>query len=131
MKTNPFDFVKQIQGTKKDLMEDPQYEKEYVPWLVNRALSYQEDCIFPASEMNRRSHIDHKLQFHYLLGVVRSMKRGYPTWAKPEKQDDLETVKLFFGYSTKRAMEALRILTPEQLEQIIAVTQEGGTGKHK
>jgi hypothetical protein len=131
MKTSPFAFVKEIQTTKKDLMVDPQCEKEYVPWLTNRALSYQDDCIFQADEMNRRHHLDNRLQYSYLLGTVRSMKRGFPKWSKPETAEDLEAVKLVFGYSDKRAMEALRILTTEQIAAIVSITQEGGTGKHK
>lgn len=127
--TSPFEFVKQIQTSKKDLMDDPKCENEYVPFLVNRALSYQEDCIFQADQMNRRHHVDHRLQFHYLLGTVRSMKRGYPKWAKPESSEDLKAIKLGFGYSDRRAMEALRILTPEQIAAIVLMTQEGGTGK--
>ena len=45
---NPFDFVKSINYQKQDLLDDDydgQIEKEYVPYIVNRALSFTPDTI--------------------------------------------------------------------------------------
>jgi hypothetical protein len=126
----PFDFVKQIQTGKQDLMTDDLAEKEYVPFVVNRALSYEMDCLMQANEMNMRAHCDKKQQNHYLLATVRARKRPFHKWFKSSKDDLLDDVKLFFGYSDKRALEAIDLLSPQQLQEISEKTDPGGrTGR--
>jgi hypothetical protein len=126
MPLSPFDFVRQIQSGKQDLMTDDLSEKEYIPFVVNRTLSYEMDCLFYTNEMNMRAHCDKKLQNHYLLGTVRSRKRPFHKWSKAGQDDLLDDVKLFFGYSDKRALEAIELLTQEQLEEISEKTDPGG-----
>jgi hypothetical protein len=126
---DPFDYVNEILDGKKNLIIDNITEKEYVPYLVNRALSYHYDCIAFASEMNRRHFIDKKLQNDFLLNTVRSMKRPFAKWAKAEKNDDLECIKLAFSLSDSKAREALRLLSKEQILQLKEDTYKGGLGK--
>jgi hypothetical protein len=42
---NPFDFVKEIQVGKHDLMADVLSEKDYVAFIINKTLSYEMDCL--------------------------------------------------------------------------------------
>lgn len=126
---NPFDFVKSIQSTKQDLMEDPQAEKEYVAFVVNRALSYEMDCILYANEMNRRHHLDKKLQFAYLINTIRARKRPFHKWSRHETSEAIDAIKLFFDFSDRKAHEALKILTTEQIEDIKQKTDKGGLKK--
>lgn len=129
---SPFDFVKEIQTGKRDLMTDPQSEKDYVPFVVNKALSYELDCIMEANAMNSRHHLDKKLQFGYLRGIVRARKRPFHKWVKKIENEDLEPIKKFWECSNNKALEILRILTPEQLEAVKKITDIGGvTKKHK
>ena len=78
VKTNPFDYINAINVSKKNLMRgsnnDTIAEKEYSPFLTNRALSYFSDTIGYANEMNQRHHLDHLLQFEYLLNIVSLRK---------------------------------------------------------
>ena len=71
VKTNPFDYINAINVSKKNLMRgsnnDTIAEKEYSPFLTNRALSYFSDTIGYANEMNQRHHVNHLLQFGILL----------------------------------------------------------------
>lgn len=126
---NPFDFVKQIQTGKQDIMTDALSEKEYVPFVVNRALSYELDCILQANEMNQRHHLEKRLQFSYLLNTIRARKRPFHKWVKPESSDAIEAIKTYFGYSDRKALEALRILTKEQITDIKQKTSTGGVKK--
>ncbi len=126
---SPFDFVREIQNGKHDLMTDPQSEKEYVPFVVNRTLSYEMDCVLQANEMNRRHHLDKKLQYHFLINIIRARKRPFHKWAKHESSEAIDSIKLFFDFSDRKAHEALRILSPEQVEQIIRKTDKGGLKK--
>jgi len=127
----PFDFVRQINTSKQDLMTDDLTEKEYVPFVVNRTLSYEMDTLMQANEMNTRAHCDRKLQYHYLLGTVRARKRPFHKWFKAASDDVIDDIKLFYGYSDKRAYEALELLTPEQLQEISEKTDPGGRAGHR
>lgn len=127
--SSPFDYVNQILQGKKQLIVDETTEKEYVPFLTNRSLSYHKDCIMFANEMNRRHFMDKKMQNDYLLYTVRSQKRPFNKWAKPEKKDDLECIKMVFGFSDSKAKEALKLLSPEDLKEIKVRCDIGGMAK--
>lgn len=126
---NPFDYVNQILYGKKNLIVDELTEKEYNPFLVNRGLSYHMDCIAYANEMNRRHHLDKKLQNDYLINTIRSRKRPFAKWVKAEKSEDIECIKLYYGYSSSKAREALRLLSDEQIQQLKEKTDIGGLRK--
>ena len=127
--SNPFDYATSILQTKKQLIVDELTEKDYNPFLVNRALSQYKDCVLFANEMNRRHHLDKKPQFDFLLNTVRSMKRPFAKWVKAEKNDDLECVKLVYSLSDSKARDALRLLSKEQIQKLKEQTFTGGLGK--
>ncbi len=126
---NPFDYVKAILKSKDKLIVDDITEKAYEPFLVNRSLSYYKDCVFYVNEMNRRHHLDKKLQNDFLLNTIRSKKRTFAKWVKPEKSEDIECVKLVYGFSNSKAREALRLLSNEQIQQLKEQTEIGGLRK--
>ncbi|NBW15652.1 MAG: DNA polymerase [Caulobacteraceae bacterium] len=125
---SPFDFVNAINSSsKKDLIaEDPELEKLYVPFMVNRALSYFSDTVMYANEVNRYSQIDYKLQNSYLLNIVRPAKR-FAKWVKKQDNNDIDVVMEYFGYSHEKAIQALSILSSEQLTTIKNKLAKGGT----
>jgi hypothetical protein len=127
--SKPFDYVNEILQGKKQLIVDDLTEKGYEPFLVNRALSQHKDCVLYANEMNRRHHLDKKMQNDFLLNTVRSMKRPFAKWAKFEKNDDIACVKMVYGLSDSKALDALRLLTKEQIQQLKKETFTGGLGK--
>jgi hypothetical protein len=127
--SNPFDYVNQILQGKKQLIVDEVTEKAYEPFLMNRALSQHKDCVLFANEMNQRHHLDKKMQNDFLLNTVRSMKRPFAKWAKSEKNDDIACVKMVYGLSDSKALDALRLLTKEQIQQLKEETLTGGLGK--
>lgn len=128
-KTNPFDYTNSINQTKKNLMRetanDTIAEKEYQPFLTNRALSYHADTIFHANEMNKRHHLDNILQYEYLLNNVRPKKR-YAKWSKKDNDGDVAVVKEYYGYNETKARQAIAILTDEQMSIIRTKIQKGG-----
>ena len=127
--SNPFDYVNAILQNKKQLITDDITEKDYLPFIVNRSLSYHKDCIMYANEMNRRHFLEKKLQNDFLLNTVRSQKRPFAKWVKSEKSDDLECIKTIYGFSDSKAREALRLLSNEQIQQLKEKTQLGGLNK--
>ena len=123
---NPFEFVNSITFNKNDILEqDELLEKEYAPFLVNRSLSYHQDCILFANEVNRRVDMPHKLQYHYLLNSIRKRKR-FAQWSKPEKIDDLKVVMDYYQVSRQKGEEYLNILSKKQIGILKRKMSKGG-----
>jgi hypothetical protein len=126
---NPFDFVTAINSTKKNLInEDPALEKEYAPFLTNKALSYFTDTIMDANRMNMHHGLDKKLQFDYLINIIRPGKR-FSKWAKKVENNDRDLVKTYYGYNDRNAEVALSLLSAEQLKIIKERLENGGVKK--
>jgi len=121
---NPFDFVKSITYTKQDIMNDLN-ESEYESYLINRALSYHQDCLLYANEMNRRFELSARLQYHYLLHTIRKRKR-FAKWIKPEKIDDLNVVMEYYQIARAKAEEYLYILSDREIEYLRKKMNKGG-----
>lgn len=125
---NPFDFVTAIQQTGEDLIVDERTEKDYNPYIVNRAMSMGSDTTIPANEMNCRNHIPKKAQFQFLMSFVRKRKR-YNKWLKAEPEENLKLIQEYYGYNIRKARAALTILSPEEIESIKDKMRKGGIDK--
>jgi len=125
---SPFDYLKAINESKEDVMLTSQDEKKYAAFIVNRGLSFFMDTIFQANEVNRNHHLDSRLQFDYLLNSIRKKKR-YSKWLKPEKLDDLDIIKEYYGFGNEKAKNALQVLSTDQLTYIRCKLNQGGVEK--
>ena len=123
------EIIPSILQTKKNPFGQDHEYNDYVPFIVNRALSYHNDCLLYVAELNRLNNLDKDMQYQYLLNSIRSMKRPFKKWQKLETDNNLECVKTYFGYSNQKAKEALRILTDEQIDEIRRKTEKGGVKK--
>ena len=122
---NPFEYVNAINYIKKDIMVDDIAEKAYNSFLVNRSLSYFQDTILMANEMNKNHHIDNRLQFDFFINIVRKKKR-FSKWNKPEIVSDVEVVKQYYGYSNEKSRQVLSLLTSEQIDELKKKVYKGG-----
>jgi hypothetical protein len=109
------EILPSILQTKQYTLLTEQDEKSYSPFMVNRALSYHRDTALLANQMNLYPSTDKKLQYDFLLNIVRSSKRPYSKWYKKAKSSDLDTVKEYYGYSDSKAVEALKVLSEDQI----------------
>lgn len=122
---NPFDYVNAINYSKKDIMETPEDETAYTPFVVNRSLSYFADTVGIANEMNRYHHLDNRLQFSFLINIIRKRKR-FSKWVKPELENDVDVVKEYYGYNNEKARQVISLLTPTQLKSLKDKVNKGG-----
>ena len=122
---NPFEYLTAINDTKNDIMVDDIAEKGYNAFMVNRGLSYFQDTVLMANEMNQHAHLDHRLQFDFYINIVRKKKR-FSKWLKPQTASDVEVVKEYYGYSNEKARQALSLLTPEQINALEKKVTKGG-----
>lgn len=124
---SPFDFAKSI--NEKDYIFEN--EKDYNAWMVNKALSFGPDTIFYANDMNQNYFLDKNLQYDYLFYSIRKAKR-YNKWIKPATDERLNIIATHFNYSLQKAKSALKVLTEEQIQEIIKNQEKGGyNGKSK
>jgi hypothetical protein len=121
----PFDYLNAINQTKENLIVDELSEKEYVPFVVNKGLSYFPDTILYANEMNRLYLLDNKPQFLYLLNSIRPRKR-FGKWHKNELTDDLKIISEYFGYSYAKAKQIQNLISSDQLNTMKEKLQKGG-----
>ena len=123
------DYLNAINHTKVPLLDtdDESIEKGYLPFIVNRCLSYFPDTIFYVNEMNARPDTSKKMQFDFYLNSLRKRKR-FSKWLKREDGTDaFHAVKKYFDYSDSKTREVLRVLTEEQKDEIVKAisTTEG------
>ncbi len=121
------DWLNSINFTKKNLMEeDPSLKKDYAPYIINRCLSGNLDCIMFVNEMNKYSFLDKDMQYSFYLNTLRKKKRFSP-WLRKDKVTDLQCVKQYYGYSNEKASQALKILSNEQIAFIKQRLEIGGS----
>ena len=125
---NPFQFLNDINYGKKYIMVDDLVEKDYNSFMVNRGLSYFNDTVLMANEMNINYHLDSRLQFDFLINIIRKRKR-FSKWLKPQLENDVEVVKEYYGYSNEKARQVLPLLSSEQINGLKKKVSQGGKSR--
>ena len=110
--------------------DDVDAEKKYPAYVVNRCLSSFMDTILLSNEMNRNSHLPKRLQYDFLINSVKPRKRFSP-WARKDSIEYLDIVKEYYGYNDDKALQALRILTKDDLDTIAHLLRKGGNERRK
>ena len=100
-------------------------ENEYRPFIINRTLSYFQDTVLYANEVNQREHLDSRLQYDFLLNSIRRKKR-FSRCLKPRKDEDIDAIKEYYSCSHRKAYEIFKLLTGEQLSLIHKRLKRGG-----
>ena len=125
-----FDFLNDISHKKKGVIrDDPLAEKDYNPYVINKFLSQHIDCILYVNEMNSRPHCDKILQFDYLINSIRKKFRRAEKWLKGGTNLDISAVKEYYNYSNRKAKDAIRVLTAEEISYIKKKIYKGGLKK--
>ena len=124
---NPFLYINNITNDKKDLFQDnPLADKDYVPFSINRGLSYFPDTIMQSNMMNRYHDVPKSWQYYFLLNTITKGKR-FSKWHKNEKQtESLKLVMEYYGYSPEKARQVMDILTTDQMSIIEQKLNKGG-----
>lgn len=121
---SPFDFVKSITETKEDIFEGN--EKDYNSFVINKALSFNVDCVFVAHELSKYPDIPKHAQYLLWLNSIEKKKR----WGKWVKKDtlpeDIELIKEAYGYSDDKAMSVLPLFNDKQLLELRTILNKGG-----
>ena len=125
-KKSPFDFLNSINFSKKNLIEDTEDEKQYVPFIVNRGLGYFQDTVMLANEMNVNCHIDNKMQYDFLKNTVRKRKR-FSKWLKAEDDRKVDILVAYLGYSRSNAKHVADLFDDSAIKDIKKRLDKGGS----
>lgn len=128
---SPFDFIKSVSNTKKDLIKDnPDDTKAYKAYVVNHGLSFYPDTVLIANEMNLYPDIPAISQYYYYMGSIRKGNR-YSEWHKAKKNDDLDLVQKVYQVRRDIAKQYLKLLSNDDLKKLRELTDTGETAKKK
>ena len=120
------DWLNSINLNKNNIIkEDPDSERKYAPFIINKCMSGHLDTVLLANEMNMNHSLSKSLQYNFFLNSVRKKKRFSP-WLRKDKIKNLDVVKQYYGYSNEKATQVLRILTSEQIAFIKSKLEIGG-----
>jgi hypothetical protein len=111
------DYLNAINYSKDDLFADEEAAKGYVPFIVNRSLSYFPDTILQANDMNIHADLGKREQFDYLRHSIRKRRR-FSRWLKKTEDKRIESVKIYYNLGTKKALESMRVLSDRQIDEI-------------
>ena len=122
--SSPFDYLNSVNMTKKDIM-DPLEESKYPAFMVNRGLSYFQDTVLLANEMNRCHQLDGRMQYDFLRTSIRKRKR-FSKWVKKDAVDNVALVKEYYNYSDSKAESVIDLFTSEDIAAIKSKLYKGG-----
>ena len=113
------DILNSINFGKNDLFGDNEevMNKAYVPFVINRSLSYHTDGVLLANEMNKHTHIDKRMQYDFYRHALTKGKR-FSKWHKSENDDDLDLLAKHYRCSRVKAEEIKKTLSDSQIESI-------------
>lgn len=127
--TSPFDFVSSVSDNKKDLIKSGTHsESEYIPYIVNKSLSYHLDSLFYANDMNIFANIPKVQQYQYLLSTLKPRKR-FGKWQKPVEDQLVIAIESIFDISLQTARDLAQVLNTKEQEQVLELYHERTTPK--
>lgn len=119
------EIVPSILQTNEYILSDDS-ENSYIPFLVNRSLSYHVDCFAYAQEMNSYPSLDKKLQYDYLFYSIKKYKRPFKKWIKSDIDENIKLVMQYYNFSRDKAIKAISLLSAEQIKIIKESLDQGG-----
>lgn len=126
--TTLFEFTDALMVKGVDLTEDLTFEKDYAPFIINRAVAQNQDTLIYAEAMNKIPWVAKELQYKFYLKGIPKKKR-YGKWSKKEtnpSQEDIDNIIEVYQVSLEKALEYLEVLNREQLDALAKQTFKGG-----
>jgi len=139
-KPSPFTFINSINsGCKGEhLLEDckadqsleiinpDSIEKAYVPFVINRSLSYFRDTVIFANEMNVNHTIPNRMQYDFYRNIV-TPKRRFSKWSKKaETSADVEIIQKEYNYSREKAEAVYPLFSEKEINKLYKKHDKGG-----
>lgn len=104
-------------------------DSDYVPFMINKAMSMGVDTHLPAQEMNLRASLDKTIQYKYYLYSVRKKKRFNPWVKKLQTSDKAKIIAEYYDISLRKAKEYENLVSSEDLKNMKKYLDKGGVKK--
>tara|TARA_B110000495_G_scaffold115123_1_gene99717 strand:+ start:2502 stop:2942 length:441 start_codon:yes stop_codon:yes gene_type:complete len=139
-KITPFTFINSInQGRKgKHLLADSKadksleianpdaIDKSYVPFIINRGMSYFKDTILCANEMNQHANLPARMQYDFYRNMLTNKKRFSKWNKKKDTSEDIALIQKEYSYSRQIAEMHYPVFTEEELRKLRKKHNSGG-----
>jgi hypothetical protein len=123
---SPFEYAKSINVTKKYIFGND--DEKYTQFMVNRAMSYQYDCVAAAQIANQFVDITDKMHYDFLFYEIAPKKdRKYIKWEKALKLEDVQLIQQVYFCNQKTALQYLSLLNKEGLQKLKDSLFRGGS----
>ncbi len=139
-KVTPFTFINSINNGRKDKhlleeckadqsleMANPESpDKAYVPFVINRSLSYFKDTVLFANEMNINHTLPNRMQYDFYRNMVTAKKRFSKWGKKASALKDIEIIQKEYGYSREKAEAVYPIFNNKEINNLYKKHDKGG-----
>lgn len=115
-----FDILTEITTGKKDITDDPAFEKTYSQYMINRFLAMYRGTLEMSNLLTGLEDISNKNHFLLLMKTLPKKKIWF-SYKKKEFTPNKTSVNIisdYFRVSKKDAIDILKLLSPEQLNNI-------------
>ena len=117
---NVFEFVNSINEKRNPEVID-ENEKDYIPFIINRAFSFFQDSVFFANEMNRYAGVmENRNQFDFYFHALPKRRR-FSKWIKKQStastEEEIQLVINKYSCSRKKAKDVLNVFANNQTEK--------------
>lgn len=106
----------------------PEGRSQYLPFIINRSLSYHEDTVLLVNEMNRNAHLGVDQQYDFLRYTVRPRRR-FAKWVKPKPAAHVDVVAEYYQISKNQAEEMIDLLDDSAIKKMQDHLNKGGMKK--
>jgi hypothetical protein len=121
------DILNCINVTKDTDLLDEYNKTDYVPFLINRGMSFYPETILHANFLNSNSHLDRILQYKYFLYSVKKKKRFSKWLSNSKPPENIQIISKFYGISINKSKEIADMITSEDLDNMKKYLDTGGT----
>jgi len=112
---SPFDVLRHL-NEKTDL--EFEIKKDYVPWIINKALINTKDTVFFAEVMNQYHFLDKDIQYTFYKLAIPKAKR-FGKWVKADViNTDAELIMTRYQVNRRTAESYRKIMGDDYLKQL-------------
>lgn len=123
-KTSLFDFLNDVSHLKKGILSE-ENESDLSTYMLNRFLSMNITTIMYANEMNKNPHLPKQMVYDYYFHALKKQKRHFK-YVKHTKQDIIDVIKEYHGYSEQFSKQIVDIFSPSDVEYMKSKLDKGG-----
>lgn len=122
---SPFDIVGQLSTSAADNW-DADMERDYVPFMINRAFSYHQDTLGLAGFMNQYHTMDKQMQYDMYRLEIRPKRARFAKWGKAPKDLLIGDVMEAYQVNRSRAISILSLWDDSDIKKFKECTFKGG-----